>query len=304
MTHLITNYFYKCLIDCLVNIDIFKNIFINNNKIIRNRRTNYEISNIFLDIMEKETNNENLRIKRKAFISLYKIIYKGIERVEPKTLFISLMNNLSKENIPNSIPFLNLIAIRDDIQYICPNCNTRYKLPNNNYYYWKEFKLENIRNFKSAKGEYFINIDIEDCFSYEENSRKKSCFACMNCRNEVHDENKFYKLKNFPNILVIFLDRGNNINTEEQIEFNIEFNRNESILDLTYLSDAKNKIIYDLIGVFSYKKEEEINQVYNTVFCKKSNNEWIFYDKYFEKNIEKMDITIMHIPYILFNLKK
>ena len=297
------SFLLQSLINCLTNIDIFKNVFVSNEKNIRNNRNHYEISNYFLDIIKKENNEHDIRRQRKAFISLHSLLYKKNKLIEPKNLFFSLINNLSKEYNPN--PFPDLFALKHNIYYICQNCKLQYKGPNNNYCSCLEFNLEDVRKFKSTKRNFFIDLDIKDCFSYEEYSKKKSNYICQYCRREIADINIIYKIEIFPNILVIILDRGKYI-SENQIEFNIEFNDNKSILDLTYLSMPRNKITYDLIGVFSYKKKESIDKVYNTVFCKidHNNNEWIYYDKYYGKKIEKMEIGIMHTPFMLFYLKK
>ena len=168
-----------------------------------------------------------------------------------------------------------------------------------------EFNLDKVRKFKSQNSEnFFLNLDIDDCFSYNKNNKISSNYFCQSCNTKINN-NKFYNIEIFPNILIIILDRENKIRTNDRIEFNIEFKNNESILDLSNLSNRNYKIIYDLIGVFSYKQEEDnVDNFYNTVFCKMNNNNWIYYDKYLEKPIENMDTKIMHTPYMLFYLRK
>ena len=253
--------------------------------------------------MKKGNKDEDIIGKRKEFINLNKILYKGNENYDLKSLIFSLINKLSKEYDLNPNPITELFAIKEVIYYNCQNCN--FQVSKNNQSSCMEFNLEKVRKFKSENSKYFFeNIDIKDCFLYDKNNKINSNLFCQKCKTKIDNKNKSHKIEIFPNILIIILDRENKINTNERIEFNIEFKSNESIIDLSNLS-YNNKIIYDLIGIFSYKEENgDVNKFYNTVFCKISNNKWIYYDKYNEKEIEEMDIKIMHTPFMLFYLKK
>jgi hypothetical protein len=255
--------------------------------------------------MKKGNKGEDIIRERKEFINLNKILYKGNENYDLKSLIFSLINKLSKEYDLNPNPITELFSIKEVIYYNCQNCHFQFQ--KNNQFSCMEFNLEEVRKFKSENStNFFENIDIKDCFLYDENNKISSNFFCQKCKTKIDNKNKSYKIEIFPNILIIILDRENKINTNERIEFNIEFNNNnESLLDLSNLSYSNNKIIYDLIGVFSYKQEEDnVDNFYNTVFCKMNNNNWIYYDKYLEKPIENMDIKIMHTPYMLFYLRK
>ena len=297
------SFLLKCLIDCLLNIDLFKDFFKKKEQTIENNKIKYTISYKLVNIMKKGNKDEDIIGKRKEFINLNKILYKGNENYDLKSLIFSLINKLSKEYDLNPNPITELFAIKKVFYYNCQNCN--FQVSKNNQSSCMEFNLEEVRKFKSENStNFFENIDIKDCFLYDKNDKISSDFFCQKCKTKIDNKNKSYKIEIFPNILIIILDRENKINTNERIEFNIEFKNNESIIDLSNLS-YNNKIIYDLIGIFSFKEENgDVNKFYNTVFCKISNNKWIYYDKYNEKEIEEMDIKIMHTPFMLFYLRK
>ena len=297
------SFLLKSLIDCLTNIDAFKNIFITKEQIINNNQHKYPISYILLNIVKK-VNIKNIKRKRKEFMDLYEILYEREKEAEPKSLIFSLIDKLSKEYNTKNNPILDLFGIESSINYICQSCNFLSKTNKNSS--CLEFNLEKVRDFKSKSNDFYENIDIKDCFSYyEEKEKIESNYSCSKCNKEIVNSNKYYKIEIFPDILIIILDRQNKIKTNEKIEFNIEFNNNnESLLDLSNLSYSNNKIIYDLIGVFSYKNEiDDSNKFYSTVFCKMT-NKWNYYDKYEQKEIEKMQIEIMHTPFMLFYVRK
>ena len=72
---------------------------------------------------------------------------------------------------------------------------------------------------------------------------------------------------------------------------------------MSHLSLNNDKIIYDLIGILSYKKEpENDNKFYNIVFYKDLNaNKWIIHDQYNKKEIKDKSFEM---PYMLFYIKK
>ena len=293
------SFLLKSIIDCLTNIDLFKKIIKQKEQFINNKRNKYPISYILLNIVNKGINKDTKK-SRNEFMDLNKILYEGKNEDEPKSLILSLINKLSKEYNSNNNPILDLFGIESSINYICQNCNFLSKTNKNSS--CLEFNLEKVRDFKSKSNDFYENIDIKDCFAYyEEKEKIESNYSCAKCNKEIVNSNKYYKIEIFPDILIIILDRQNKIKANERIEFNIEFNNNnESLLDLSNLSYSNNKIIYDLIGVFSYKNEiDDSSKFYSTVFCKMT-NKWNYYDKYEQKEIEKMQIEIMHTPFMLF----
>ena len=293
------SFLLKSLIDCLTNIDTFKNIFITKEQIINNNQHKYPISYILLNIVNKGINKDTKK-SRNEFMDLNKILYEGKNEDEPKSLILSLINKLSKEYNSKNNPIFDLFGIESSINYICQNCNFLSKTNKNSS--CLEFNLEKVRDFKSKSNDFYENIDIKDCFAYyEEKEKIESNYSCSKCNKEIVNSNKYYKIEIFSDILIIILDRQNKIKANERIEFNIEFNNNNgSLLDLSNLSYSNNKIIYDLIGVFSYKNEiDDSNKFYSTFFCKMT-NKWNYYDKYEQKEIEKMQIEIMHTPFMLF----
>ena len=116
------SFLLKSLIDCLTNIDVFKNIFITKEQIINNNQHKYPISYILLNIVKK-VNIKNIKRKRKEFMDLYEILYEREKEAEPKSLIFSLIDKLSKEYNTKNNPILDLFGIESSINYICQSCN-------------------------------------------------------------------------------------------------------------------------------------------------------------------------------------
>ena len=111
------SFLLKSLIDCLTNIDVFKNIFITKEQIINNNQHKYPISYILLNIVKK-VNIKNIKRKRKEFMDLYEILYEREKEAEPKSLIFSLIDKLSKEYNTKNNPILDLFGIESSINYI------------------------------------------------------------------------------------------------------------------------------------------------------------------------------------------
>jgi len=300
------SFLVRCLINGLFNIDLFKKIFLENEKTIIENKDKYKISNIIIDIIKKnEENKELLNKERKAFIDLNEIIDSKKMLSESKYLIGPFIKNLSDEfNNPNIIN--NLFANKDQTYSICQNCNNKNEI-SINFFYSYEFNLENVRTFKFGNKQCLsTSINIKDCFDYQIYSKINANYTCNICSNKIIKTNLFYKIEMLPEILIIILNRENFIETNNRIEFDIEFKKGESHFDLPNLSINNNKIIYDLIRIFSYKKDSEYkNKFYHTVFCKSLNeNKWIFYDKYDKKEIQDICNEMLHTPYMLIYIKK
>ena len=299
------SFLLQCLINCLLNIDLFKNIFLNEEKMIRENPNKFKISNTIIDMIIKDKGKENNIIKeRKAFIDLNKIINSKNMRAESKYLICPLIKNLADEfNNPNSNPIKDLFIIKDNIYSICQNSDCKNEIPNNDFYNF-EFNLKEVMEFKlNNKESSSNNLNIKDCFDFKAFSGKNNDFVCKKCGNKIEGADKDYKIKIFPKILIIILNRGNLVETNNEIKFNIEFNNEESYLDMSHLSLNNDKIIYDLIGILSYKKEpENDNKFYNIVFYKDLNaNKWIIHDQYNKKEIKDKSFEM---PYMLLYIKK
>lgn len=299
------SFLLQCLINCLLNIDLFKNIFLKEEKMIRENPNKYKISNTIIDMIIKDKGKENNIIKeRKAFIDLNKIINSKNMRAESKYLICPLIKNLADEfNNPDSNPIKDLFIIKDNIYSICQNFDCKNEIPNNDFYNF-EFNLKEVMEFKlNNKGSSSNNLNINDCFDFKVFSEKNNNFVCKKCGNKIEGADKDYKIKIFPKILIIILNRGNLVEANNEIKFNIEFDKEESYLDMSHLSLDNYKIIYDLIGIISYKKEpENDNKFYNIVFYKDLNaNKWIIHDQYNKKEIKDKSFEM---PYILFYIKK
>jgi len=300
------SFLVRCLINGLFNIDLFKKIFLENEKTIIENKDKYKISNYIIDIIKKnEENEESLNKERKAFIALNEIIDSKNMLSKSKYLIDPFLTNLSDEfNSTNIIN--NLFANKDQIYSICQNCNNKNEI-SINFFYSYEFNLENVRKFKfSNKKCLSTSINIKDCFDYQIYSKINANYTCNKCCNKIIKTNLFYKIEMLPEILIIILNRENFIETNNRIEFDIEFKNGESYIDLSSLSFNNKKIIYNLIRIFSYKKDIEYkNKFYHTVFCKSlSENKWIFYDKYDKKEIQDICNEMLHTPYMLIYIKK
>ena len=285
------SFLLKCIINFLTNNDSFRNIYTSNEQNIRLNKSNFVISNLLLDIIKNEENVE------KTIANLHEIISSKNMMTESKFLISPLIKALFEEfNGSNLIS--DLFYLKEINFYKCQYCNSVNEI-NNNLKNCLEFNLEKVRELKlnNVKNS-FLNIDIDDCLNfYELNSKSKGNYYCQICKNNVFNGDCFSKVKTFPQILIIILDREKD---ENWIEFKTEFS-----LNLSKISYYQNNIDYDLIGIVSYKKEEGDNkQFYNTVFCKTSDDKWIFFDKYIQKEINDMKVDIIHTPYILFFLKK
>ena len=300
------SFLVRCLINGLFNIDLFKKIFLENEKTIIENKDKYKISNYIIDIIKKnEENEESLNKERKAFIALNEIIDSKKMLSKSKYLIDPFLTNLSDE-FNNTNIINNLFANKDQTYSICQNCNNKNEI-SINFFYSYEFNLENVRKFKfSNKKCLSTSINIKDCFDYQIYSKINANYTCNKCSNKIIKTNLFYKIEMLPEILIIILNRENFIETNNRIEFDIEFKKGESHFDLPNLSINNNKIIYDLIRIFSYKKDSEYkNKFYHTVFCKSLNeNKWIFYDKYDKKEIQDICNEMLHTPYMLIYIKK
>ena len=299
------SFLLQCLINCLLNIDLFKNIFLKEEKMIRENPNKFKISNTIIDMIIKDKGKENNIIKeRKAFIDLNKIINSKNMRAESKYLICPLIKNLADEfNNPNSNPIKDLFIIKDNIYSICQNSDCKNEIPNNDFYNF-EFNLKEVMEFKlNNKESSSNNLNIKDCFDFKIFSEKNNNFVCKKCGNKIEGADKDYKIKIFPKILIIILNRENLVEANNEIKFNIEFDKEESYLDMSHLSLNNDKIIYDLIGIISYKKEpENDNKFYNIVFYKDLNaNKWIIHDQYNKKEIKDKSLEM---PYMLFYIKK
>jgi hypothetical protein len=262
--------------------------------VIKNDYNKYETSNTFLKIIKNGYQNS-----QNELIHLNQIIVKENMLSKSKYLIHPLINYLFKEssnsNLYNSIS--NIFIMSDITHYICNNCKYEIiKEKRYNLISCLEYNLESVRNLKSKRESNFIDINIIDCFYQETFKRLKIPEKCQKC-GYINNLSSLYKIINFPDILIIILDRNNQIDERERIEFRIDFK-----LDLSYLSFEENKITYDLVGILSYKKDIEHNVFYNTVFCKNSDN-WVFYDINKTKIIDNMSADIIHTPYMLFYLK-
>ena len=286
-------YMFICVINTLINIDVFKNLFLNNEQIIKNN-INREISNIFLDIIKKWNENPT-----KELINLYKNFMSKNIMSESRILIELLIKQLFQE-FKQSNSFRDLFCFQDRINYKCENCNYKYYNPQDDCLYLSlNFILEYVIDSKAKKNINFIDINIKDCFFHELMSRNNKTYKCQS--NSSHKLRPIYNILKFPKLLIFTLDRGKNEATYEDIVFDFEFE-----LNLKNLEQNNQEVKYKLIGIISYKKDTElVNKYYNVSFYKDTNNnDWYFYEKNTTKKIENMNKDIIHTPYMLFYLKE
>ena len=277
------------IVDSLININYFNEFFLSNQQKIKQNINNYQISNIFLDMIGIADNEKNK--KNKKILELSKLIEeKGLLK-ESNFLIQSLIRNFNNE-FDNSISFSCLFSINNISYFFCSRCNTFYNI-NNSRICTMEFNLDNIRNFCDYNK---INkIKLFNCFKYKICKIQNQNLYCYKCNNEIISNNIFYKIQSFPKILVIILDRNNNHDSNNRIEFDVEYN-----INLNYISYIENiNVYYCLVGFISYK-QDEYNGHY-IAFCKEVNsNKWICYDQYYQNDVNIDDMKDIHTPFILF----
>ena len=165
------SFMLNCLIKGLINIDLFKDIFLSNEQVIKNDYNKYETSNTFLKIIKNGYQNS-----QNELIHLNQIIVKENMLNKSKYLIHPLITYLFKEsnnsNLYNSIS--NIFVISDIIHYICNNCKYEIiKEKRYNLISCLEYNLESVRNLKSKRESNFIDINIIDCFYQETFKRLK-----------------------------------------------------------------------------------------------------------------------------------
>ena len=290
------SYMFICVINTLINIDVFKNLFLSNEQII-NISNNKEISNLFLDIIKKW--NEWNKYPTKELKNLYENLKAKNIISESRIIIDFLIKRLFKE-FERSNSICNLFYFKDRIYYICENCKSKYNNPGDDcLYLCLNFNLEYVIAAKTKTNIFFPNINIKDCFFHELRSRINNTYKCQS--NPYHEIKYIYNVLIFPKLLIFTLDRGKNEAAYEDIAFDTEFE-----LNLNYLEQNNQELKYKLIGIISYKKDAELgNKYYNVAFYKNTNkNVWCFYEKYAIREIADMNKDIIHTPYILFYLKE
>ena len=278
------SYLLSRLVDLLINISYFQEFFKNNRQNIKQNENRYPISNVFMDIIDTKDSKKLLELNKlledKGLLNQTKFLI--------QTLIRNFFNEFENSTTYNLI--LNLFCINDISYYACNRCNNTFLL-NNRKINTFEFNLEEVEKFC---GHNIINL--YDCFCYEAFQIQIRQIFCNLCKSQILNENKYYRIQNFPKILVIVLDRNNKYDANDRISFDIEYKINFDYI--TYINGMN--INYYLEGILSYKKDESSNKFYNIALCKNNNtNKWICHDKYYKREIDDMN-NFFHTPYILF----
>ena len=287
---------------------IIKAIFSNNN----NNLYNFLLKELINQIERINTSNINKPIE------LYKLLLEKIHQEnkqhfqkkkfkniiyndERKKMFGDFYNNIyDKENttiISNN--FSGVIELTSKCEK-CNQFNYEYDI-----FYYIIFPLEeiykNLANqasnlLKHERNKSFLNIiynahnkiiSLNICFDYYLNLDKRQNLFCNKCKS--HNNNSYnHKLIILPKVLCIVLI--NNCDLKIIADFS-------EILDISkYLEDFVRKKKYNLIGIITYLKE---NNIYNSINKNIFDNQWYLYDGNQVTKFNNLPNQNIGIPYML-----
>ena len=212
----------------------------------------------------------------------------------------------------------------------CSNCNiSKYNFQN---YFFLSFPLEEISKYKNKNlvnsfkkmNQYMMNINQNSNYqnlSYfqmnAQNTNSVNIFDCFNYKQKVYffnEDNAMYcykckahhpasyctKLYTLPQILIIYLNRRKENEYKVKLEFPEELDLNQ------YVIDKNNSYKYDLIGIVTHLRENEVNG-HLIANCKSPiDGKWYQYNDDHVSKVENFanQIKDYSLPYILFYQKK
>ena len=312
--------YMNATLQCLCNINKLRNYFMDNNiynKYILPKPA--PLSKSFGEVVRKIWSETN-----EIYYSPHEfknIIFQmnPFQIKDEKNLIIFLLENLHKElNNPQQnqikIDDINLKNISNELSQFrqnyysqnysiitqifnyeycnvlkCQNCE--FKKYTYNAMNIIEFHLEKIKNFNG-----FSSLCLKDCFDYNQQPKLLSGLNLVNCTNCLcnSDYVSYNKLNTCPEIFIIVLNRGINI------ELNIEFSFPMNISLDEYILDKTNKSSYYLIGVIVYLKQGNF-----AAYCKSPvNGEWFYYfDTIITKCNNNFENEIKRNAHVLFYQK-
>ena len=194
----------------------------------------------------------------------------------------------------------------------CKNKNTKEGKPIQKSYSYKSFNrlifpLEKVIT-KEKKIEKKNNISVgnnkvvtfDDCFYYNQKTflyPKEKNVTCNQCK-QLSDFHSTSKIFSSPNVLIIDLNRNNNLNV-------MKFNFTETIDISKFILSKRGKEIFNLYGVISLYGKKSVPYFY--AFCKSPiDNKWYRYNDLIVTEVENIQKEVIDFgtPYILFYKKK
>ena len=312
--------FINSIIQCFSNIPRFKTELLEKEtykNLEQNKSINTKLSFALAEVLKNLWENLHISVyEPKNFIKVMKEMNPNIDEIfkEPLNLIEFLLKEIHYElNKPQNLGIamnqdINIFQSNDITQtfnfykkkyeinensiiskefkghYIdikqCFNCN--YFIFNYNSIYafkFLNFSLDQIKNFKN----YNINcISIYDCFDYYE--KKQLIHSCNKCGFQM---NKFSKLLNMPNTLILnFENRDNRVKLIYEEYLNLK--------KYIYFNDSP--FYYELIGVIcNVGSNNEKNYI---AYCKNEKCDWY---KYNDNKVTKISFReIEDFPNVLF----
>ena len=331
--------YMNSIIQCFSQTEILTNYFLEeSNKIEQYDEDEYELTKSYLKIIEKLwLTNKNIQFNpynfRNVIISKNKSFKdSNSEKIKDFINFIleQLHNELKNKNIENDLDqnkSLDLNANDKEIMlknfnekinkektiiselffgtietsYECLHCNNNIIYYNYEILKYITFPLEEIKSKINSNNN---EVTIDDCLNIisEKNlfngEKEYYCYKCKKLTKCKYQSNIY----EFPNILIIILERDKNNIFPVKINFNDIFN----ITRLSKNNDI-SQIFYELYGVVTLTNQNEQKENF-VAFCKSPiNNKWYkFDDTKVSNSISdiKKNIINYKIPYILFYKKQ
>ena len=267
----------------------------------------------FKEIIKKEISKNNIKNNLKELILyLYQHIHDELNEMDKK-------NNVPNYNSDQTDPLIELNKCRNnfkiknksiitDIFYFdqveilkCLKCRiSTYNFSMHNALF---FPLENVLSYlKNKSFALFNDITIYECLDYHTNKNSKNKMICKSC-NQLSNFESCIKISSLPEILTIFLTKGEDQLTDEfKISYYIE-SLSQFLFNLSDSNDEGKKYKYELIGIVISEGVGENVDNYFT-FCKSPvDKKWYSYNNEKVEYIEDVTKKINEIPYLLFYQK-
>ena len=191
----------------------------------------------------------------------------------------------------------------------CSNCNI--KSYNYQIYFFLNFPLEEVRKYKlnnNNNGAFNFNqnineVNIKDCFNFENKVNTMSGDNAMYCNYCKQTCTSYMRtiLATGPEILIIVLNRG------KGIQFNVKLNFSEELNLSDYIEIQNTGTQYDLFGVITHIGESGMGGHF-IAYCKDlwDNNPWYKYNDAIVSPVTnfKSEVVDFAMPYVLFYKKK
>jgi len=272
--------------------NFFQNYYPKQNNIMGNN--NYNPSSLLLKIKrstKNELTNPNFFLKdlfsslNSELIPQYKDKEFSIIKKFDKQNSINESIKLFEEK--NKSPIFDIFNFYKICESKCFNCNNnskeKYIHKDVSYLYLKysfTFKL-NISDCYSSlekKGNY---MTIEECLTYQSQKYKESQKSlCQECEQHKYIISKIYSS---PKIFLFLLDRGNNLDENNNDLLNIPFLIEEQLNLKEFIENKDSPTKYILIGIVSIKLDEKKY----IAICKSSiDNNWYYFNDSKTEKIE------------------